>query len=90
MMMTLKFNKENNMENILEAIEMHNEHVDKMQELAEVLLKTYPDVENTPVNNVFCEACNGIVGMSIWLCCEMNSIDVGKWMTDENWHVVEG
>lgn len=72
---------------VWEAIEMHNEHVDKMFELGEALLAQYPDIEETPINKAFCEAYNGIVGNAIYLCCEANSLEHG-WATDDDWHVV--
>jgi hypothetical protein len=78
------------METILDLIEMHNEHVDKMLELARVLLEAYPDIEDTPADTAYSEAFNGVIVNAISLCCEANSFDGGKWMTDEDWHVVEG
>lgn len=74
---------------IYEAIEMHNEHVESMQDLAECLMNVYPHCEETAVNDAFCKAYNGLVGNAIFLCCEANSIDGGKWMTTEDWYVVE-
>lgn len=72
---------------LLEAIEMHNEHVDKLMALGYALLEWYPNVDNTPVSKAFCEAMNGIIGNAIYLCCEANSTDSGKWYTTEDWHV---
>ena len=74
---------------VYEAIEMHNEHVDKMQTLAEALIDQYPDIEETPVNQIFCEAFAGIVGNAIYLCCEANNIDNCVWQTTGDWHVVK-
>ena len=73
---------------LLEAIEMHNDHVEKMQDLAEILMNTYPNVESTPVNDAFIYAFNGLVGNAIYLCCEANSYG-GKWMTTSDWKVVD-
>lgn len=78
------------MELILDLIDIHNKHVDKMNEFAKVLLETYPDVENTPVNKAYSEAFNGVIINAVSLCCEANSYDGGKWMTDEDWHVMKG
>lgn len=73
---------------LLEAIEMHNDHVEKMQDLAQVLMDTYPDVEHTPVNDAFIAAFNGLVGNAIYLCCEASAYG-GSWMTTGDWQVVE-
>ena len=75
-------------DSLLEAIEMHNNHVDKMQDLAQTLMDTYPDVENTDVDKAFGEAFNSIIGNAIYLCCEANGFNNGKWGTTEDWHVV--
>jgi hypothetical protein len=73
---------------LAEAIEMHNNHVNKMQDLAQALMDTYPDVENTPVDTAFCEAFSSLIGNAIYLCCEANGVDECKWMTTEDWHVM--
>ena len=73
---------------IFEAIDMHNEHVDKMQALAETLLDVYPNVDETPVDKAFDDAFNSMIGTAIWLCCEANCIDDGGWMTTSDCHVV--
>ena len=73
-----------------EAIEMHNNHVDKLQDLGDTLLKQYPDVEKTPVNDAFCKAFNSVIGSAIHLCCEANGFEMDPvWMTTEDWHVVK-
>jgi hypothetical protein len=74
---------------LLEAIEMHNNHVDKMQDLAQSLLDTYPEVESTPVNDAFGEAFSSLIGNAIYLCCEANSYGDCKWITTGDWKVVE-
>ena len=77
------------MESVFEAIEYHNEMVDKMQDLAETLMKVYPDVESTEVNDAFCNAFGGLGTMAILLCCEANAIEEScQWMTTGDWHVV--
>lgn len=73
---------------VFEAIDMHNDHVDKMKDLAHALLETYPNVENTPVNEAFNDAFGSMFGQAIWLCCEANSIDGDGWMTTSDFHVV--
>lgn len=76
------------MENIYEAIELHNRTVDKMQDLAATLLKEYPGVEETPVNDAFVDAWNEMTGMAIWICCEAAAVDGGGWVTTGDWHVL--
>lgn len=74
---------------VLEAIDYHNEHVEDMQDLAEALLKQYPNIENTEVNDVFCKAFNSKNALAILLCCEMNSIDEDHgWMVTDDGYVV--
>ena len=73
---------------ILDLVDMHNDHVDKMNVLAKTLLDTYPNVEDTSVDKAFGDAFNSIIAMAIWLCCEMNSMNNGPWKTTEDWHVV--
>lgn len=73
--------------NVFEAIEMHNEHVDKLKRLGCTLLEWYPDADDTPVGRAFCEAFDGVIGNAIYLCCEANSADDRKWYTSEDWHV---
>ena len=73
---------------LLEAIEMHNEHVDKMQDLAQVLMDNILDVESTPIDKVFGEAFNSLIGNAIYLCCEANSYG-GGWCTTGDWHVMK-
>lgn len=76
-------------ENIYEAIDMHNEHVEDMQDLAEALLKQYPCIEETPVNDVFCKAFDSMKGPAIFLCCEMNEFEEDQgWMVTDDGYVV--
>lgn len=76
---------------ISEAIEIHNNHVDALQNLGNALLEQYPNVEETPVNDAFAIAFGGVVGNAIHLCCDANSY-YGEpvWMTTEDWHVTKG
>ena len=76
------------MENIYEAIELHNRTVDKMQDLAEALLKEYPGVEETPVNDAFMTAWDAMSASAILICCEANAVDGSGWMTTMDWHVM--
>ena len=78
------------MELILDLIDVHNKHVDKMLELADALFNIKPEIVDTPIDKAFSEAFNGVIINAISLCCEANSFDGGKWMTDENWHVMKG
>ena len=74
-------------EQVYEIIEVHNEMVDKIHNLGKALTQTYPDVESTPVNDMFVAAYKSAIEMSIMLCCEANDRDGLVWRTDENWHV---
>lgn len=73
---------------LLEAIEMHNNHVEKMQDLAQTLMDNIPNVEDTPIDKAFGEAFNSLIGNAIYLCCEANGYDGGKWMTTSDWCVM--
>lgn len=74
---------------LYEIINLYNDHADAMQNLAEKLIETYPDVESTPVNEAFCEAFNSMGAEATELCCEANAVeDKPKWSTTESWHVV--
>lgn len=73
---------------LLEAIEMHNSHVEKMQDLAQTLMDNIPNVEDTPIDKAFGEAFNSLIGNAIYLCCEANGYDGGKWMTTGDWYVM--
>lgn len=70
-------------------ISYHNSIVDKMQNLAESLIETYEDVEETDVNNAYVDVWNEIIQEAIWLCCEINDIDDGLWYTTDDWLVVK-
>lgn len=75
---------------IMEAIDYHNEHVEDMQDLAEALLRQYPDIEKTEVNDVFCQAFNSKDATAILLCCEANSLfEDGDYMVTDDGYVVE-
>lgn len=79
-----------NSSSVYEAIEIHNEHVDKLQALGKVLLEQYSNIEETPVNETFCEVFNGVVGNAIYLCCEANELEgEANWMTTLDWHVID-
>ena len=76
-------------ENVMEAVDMHNKHVEDMQDLAEALLKQYPNIENTDVNDVFCKAFDSMKGPAIFLCCEMNEFEEDQgWMVTDDGYVV--
>ena len=74
---------------IMDLVDMHNDHVDKMNVLAKTLLDIYHDIEDTPADKAFSDAFNSIIAMAIWLCCEMNSMDNGTWKTTDDWRVVK-
>ncbi len=73
---------------LYEMIDYHNEMIDKMSDLAETLLDTYKDVEETAVNDAYCDAWDHLQAQAIFLCCEANSIDNGGWCTTEGWYVM--
>ena len=75
-------------DNVYEAIDLHNGHIEDLQDLAAALIKQYPDIDDTPVGEAFGKAFNSLIGTSIWLCCEANALHDGKWMTTEDWYVV--
>lgn len=75
--------------NIFDVIEIHNKQIEKMQDLAQSLVDTFPNVDNTPVNEAFCNLYEVFAQMAILLCCEANSEDPdSKWATSEAWHVM--
>ena len=75
---------------IYEAIDIHNAQITEMQKLGDALTEQYSDIENTSVNDIFCDAMKNHIGMSIWLCCEANSCEKDHpWMTTEDWRVVK-
>lgn len=74
---------------LLEAIDMHNDHVDKMQDLAQVLMDNIPNVDGSEIDKAFGEAFDSLIGNAIYLCCSANSYGCGKWMTTGDWHVIE-
>ena len=73
---------------LLEAIEMHNNHIGKMQDLAQVLMDNIPNVDDTPIDKAFGEAFNSLIGNAIYLCCEANGYDKGGWCTTGDWCVM--
>ena len=76
-----------NDDSLYEAIDLHNEHVDKMLELGRVLLEKFD--EDDPVIEKFVEVFNSAIATSIFLCCEANSReDNPVWMTTEEFFVV--
>lgn len=74
---------------LLEAIEMHNNHVEKMQDLAQTLMDNIPNVDGTSIDKAFGEAFNSLIGNAIYLCCEANGYGDCKWITTGDWRVVE-
>ena len=74
------------MQRIIDMVADHNEMVDRVLELGDMLLETYPDVEETEVNDAFCELHGKVVEMAIRVCCDANT-EVTGWYTDENWRV---
>lgn len=79
-----------NNSSVYEAIDIHNEHVDKLQAFGKALLEQYSNVEETPINEAFCEVFNGAIGNAIYLCCEANELEGEvNWMTTADWHVVD-
>lgn len=71
----------------VDLIDQHNEQIDLMNELGKELLKAYPDVEQTYVNDVFCAAMDNLFEQSIQMCAMANCVDDVAWYTDENMYV---
>lgn len=74
------------MQRIIDMVADHNEMVERVLALGDALLETYPDVEETEVNEAFCELHSKMVEMAIRVCCDANT-EVTGWYTDEEWHV---
>ena len=75
----------------VDVIDKHNEQLNTMYGLAELLLETFPDIEQTHVNDAFCEAMNGLMEQSIQLCAMANCVgDVEWYMNDEGFVFTEG
>lgn len=72
---------------IMEAIECHNDTVRELHALGQILLDTYPDVGNTPVNDAFFDLFDSMNETAIFLCCEANALNNGKWATDDQLNI---
>ena len=73
---------------LYEAIELHNEHVDKIETLGRLLLDKFD--EDDPVIDAFCDVFNSMAGAAILLCCEANCREaMPVWKVMEDFHVVE-
>ena len=79
--------KSDNNYDVCDMIELHNNHADAMQKLAIAMIETYPDIEQTPVNDAFCEAFNSMGAEAVELCCEANEA-APRWATTESWNIV--
>ena len=67
-----------------ELIEQHNDQLDTMYGLANVLMETYPDVEDTYVNDAFCDAMNCVIEQGVHLCVMANCSVGNKWYMDDD------
>lgn len=77
-----------NDDSLYEAIDLHNEHVDKMLDLGYILFNMFD--KNDPVIDAFREVFNSAAGMSIYLCCEANSRErKPAWSVAENLYVID-
>ena len=77
-----------NDDSLYEAIDLHNEHVDKMLDLGHILFDMFD--EDDPVIDAFREVFNSAAGMSIYLCCEANSRErKPAWSVYEDLHIAE-
>ena len=74
------------MQRIIDMVADHNEMVERVLALGDALFETYPDVEETEVNEAFCELHGKMVEMAIRVCCDANT-EVTGWYTDEEWRV---
>ena len=68
----------------VDVIEKHNEQLDALYGMAEILLETYPDVEDTHVNDAFCDVMNGMIEQSVQLCAVANCVGNVEWYMDES------
>jgi hypothetical protein len=67
----------------VDLIEKHNEQLEHMYELAELLLETFPGIEQTDVNDAFCNVMNDLTEQSVQLCAMANCLDDVNWYMDE-------
>ena len=76
---------------LIDLIEQHNRELEHMYELAELLLETYSGIEDTDVNDVFCDVMNGMTEQSVRLCAIANCVsDVEWYIDDEGFVFTEG
>ena len=71
----------------VDLINGHNEQLNTMSGLAELLIETFPNVELTDVNEVFCEAMNGLIEQSVQLCAMANCAGNEEWFMDDKGYV---
>lgn len=72
---------------LYEAIDLHNEHVEKMLDLGKLLFDRFNYADQ--VIDAFIDVFNSAAGTAILLCCEGNSMeDDPVWMVTEDFHVV--
>ena len=77
-----------NDDSLYEAIDLHNEHVDKMLDLGRILFDMFD--EDDPVIDAFREVFNSAAGISIHLCCEANSRENKPvWSVAEDLYVID-
>ena len=77
-----------NDDSLYEAIDLHNEHVDKMLDLGRILFDMFD--EDDPVIDAFREVFNSAAGISIYRCCEANSREnKPAWSVYEDLHIAE-
>ena len=73
-----------------ELIKHHNIRVEMMYELSKVLLETYPNVENTDVNDVVCEMMFDTEVSGANICAIANCFDEhGNWFIDEDLYITK-
>ena len=67
----------------VDLIDQHNAQIDAMYRLGERLLLSFPEVEKTEVNDIFCEVMNGMMEQSVQLCAIANCVSDIEWYMDE-------
>lgn len=73
-------------DSLYEAIDLHNDHVDKMLDFCRMLF--YRFGENDPIIDDFIEVFNSAAGLGIYFCCEANSRENEPvWSMYEDFHV---
>ena len=75
-------------DSLCEAIDLHNDHVDKMMDFCRMLIDRFG--EEDPIIDEFLKVFNSASGSAILLCYEANCREaMPVWKVMEDFHVVE-